>query len=98
MTHIVVYDIEDDRIRGRIATVLGGYGRRVQESVFECQAESLELEELTLRLKRESQRPENGEIRLYRVCGDCIGASLWIGKIKSFTRTPATSYKRQQAL
>jgi CRISPR-associated protein Cas2 len=82
--HLVVYDIEDDRVRSRIATILEGYGRRVQESVFECRLELREVEELTARLKRELQRPETGEIRIYRVCSDCMDASLAIGQIKSF--------------
>jgi CRISPR-associated protein Cas2 len=79
VTHLVVYDIEDDRVRGRVATLLEGYGRRVQESVFECRLEVRELEELTGRLQRELHSPENGEIRLYRLCRDCLEASLIIG-------------------
>lgn len=82
--HLVVYDIEDDRVRSRIATILEGYGRRVQESVFECRLELSKLEELTDRLKRELQRPETGEIRIYRVCTNCMDASFAIGQIKSF--------------
>ena len=88
MTHIVVYDLEDDRTRGRIATILEGYGRRVQESVFECRLEPRELKELTSRLKKELQRTGNGEIRIYRVCRDCMGASFGIGQIKSFDSDP----------
>jgi len=82
--HVVVYDIKDDRARSRIATILEGYGRRVQESVFECQLEIRELEELTARLKGELQRPENGGIRIYRVCSDCMHASFGVGQIISF--------------
>lgn len=82
--YLVVYDIEDDRVRSRIATILEGYGRRVQESVFECRLELSELEELTVRLKRELQRPENGEIRIYRICRNCVDSSFGIGDIKTF--------------
>jgi CRISPR-associated protein Cas2 len=82
--HLVVYDIEDDRVRSRIATILEGYGRRLQESVFECRLELRELEEMTVRLKRELQQPENGEIRIYRICSNCMDASFGIGEIKAF--------------
>ena len=36
MLVLVVYDIADDRRRGKLSDFLEGYGRRVQESVFEC--------------------------------------------------------------
>lgn len=35
-TIVVAYDIADDRRRERVATLLSGYGPRVQLSVFEC--------------------------------------------------------------
>jgi CRISPR-associated protein Cas2 len=81
--HLVVYDIEDDRVRSRVASLLEGYGRRVQESVFECRLKGREVEELTVRLQRVLQRPENGEIRIYRLCSDCMEASFGIGQIKA---------------
>lgn len=82
MTYLVVYDIEDDRVRSRVASLLEGYGRRVQESVFECRLEKHALEELTARLQRELRSPDNGEIRIYRVCSDCMEASFGMGRIK----------------
>ncbi|HJQ32777.1 MAG TPA: CRISPR-associated endonuclease Cas2 [Pyrinomonadaceae bacterium] len=83
MTHVVVYDIEDDRVRARVASVLEGYGSRVQESVFECRLRDGELDELVSRLREELKRPESGQIRVYRVCGSCMQASFGIGDIKS---------------
>jgi CRISPR-associated protein Cas2 len=82
MTH-VVYDIEDDRVRGRVATLLEGFGRRVQESVFECRLREGELEALVSRLQVELKRPDTGQIRVYRVCGSCMQASFGIGGIKA---------------
>ncbi|NET09243.1 MAG: CRISPR-associated endonuclease Cas2, partial [Symploca sp. SIO2B6] len=43
MLALVVYDIADTRRRTKLSTLLEGYGRRVQESVFEC---FLSLEEM----------------------------------------------------
>lgn len=34
--YLISYDIADNRIRGKIAKELSGYGQRVQYSVFEC--------------------------------------------------------------
>lgn len=83
MTYVVVYDIEDDRMRGRVAKVLEGYGRRVQESVFECRTDARGLEEMTTRLADELKRPVCGQVRVYRVCDDCLQASFGLGQIKA---------------
>jgi CRISPR-associated protein Cas2 len=79
--HVVVYDIEDEGVRRRVAAVLEGFGRRVQESVFECRADEKSLYELTARLRKELKRPDNGQIRFYRVCGNCLQASFGLGHI-----------------
>ncbi|MCA1591490.1 MAG: CRISPR-associated endonuclease Cas2 [Acidobacteria bacterium] len=81
MLHVVVYDIEDEGVRRRVASALEGYGRRVQESVFECRVDEDGLRELTARLQRELKRPDNGQIRFYRVCGNCLQASFGLGEI-----------------
>jgi CRISPR-associated protein Cas2 len=38
--YLITYDIADDRRREDIATLLSGYGPRVQLSVFECDLRS----------------------------------------------------------
>lgn len=86
--HVVVYDIEDNRVRARVAGVLEGYGRRVQESVFECRLESGEMERLLERLKAELKRPDNGQIRIYRVCESCVRASSAMGRTKPVDTDP----------
>ncbi len=83
MLYLIVYDIEDNRVRQRVASLLEGYGRRVQESVFECRLEKDALAELTERLGRELREEANGQIRLYRVCGSCLEASFGLGDVKS---------------
>lgn len=37
MKYVITYDIADDRRREDVATLLSGYGPRVQLSVFECE-------------------------------------------------------------
>jgi CRISPR-associated protein Cas2 len=82
MIYLVVYDIEDDRIRNRVASLLEGYGERRQQSVFECRLDGPALEELTGRLQGVLKKPENGEIRVYRICGNCLAASFGMGKME----------------
>ena len=40
MLYLIAYDIADDRRREDVATLLSGYGPRVQLSVFECELRS----------------------------------------------------------
>lgn len=37
MRYVITYDIADDHRREDVATLLSGYGPRVQLSVFECE-------------------------------------------------------------
>ncbi|MDQ3919058.1 MAG: CRISPR-associated endonuclease Cas2 [Acidobacteriota bacterium] len=83
MTYVVVYDIADDAIRARVASILTGYGHRVQESVFECVVDDeRELEGLTERLRGALVDAANGQIRVYRVCGKCLEASFGLGSVE----------------
>jgi CRISPR-associated protein Cas2 len=65
MRYVAAYDIADDRRRDDIATLLSGYGPRVQLSVFECDlASTREAARLRARL-RELIDPVEDQIRLY---------------------------------
>jgi CRISPR-associated protein Cas2 len=52
MLVLVVYDISDDRRRLKLSTFLEGYGRRVQESVFECFIDLNEMKKLYCRIQK----------------------------------------------
>lgn len=65
MKYVVAYDIADDRRREDVATLLSGYGPRVQLSVFECEFRS-RRETGTVRAKlRDLIDPVEDQIRLY---------------------------------
>lgn len=82
MRYVVAYDVEDDRARVRIAGVLERFGVRVQKSVFECRLEAKDLERLLRRLERELTAVGGaGNVRVYRLCADCYGASQGIGAV-----------------
>ena len=76
MRYVVAYDIVEDRARVRIAGILERFGVRVQKSVFECRLEARDLERLLRRLERELTAVGGaGNVRVYRLCSDCYGAS-----------------------
>lgn len=78
MLVLVVYDIPDDRRRTRLATLLEGYGRRVQYSVFECFLNLKEMQKLHQKLER-YVKPEEDNVRLYWITEDALGKMLTIG-------------------
>jgi CRISPR-associated protein Cas2 len=79
MRYVVVYDISDDRVRARVSDVCEAFGARVQESVFECELGEDGLDELLRRLGAELLDPAEGNARVYRVCKDCLQASVGLG-------------------
>jgi CRISPR-associated protein Cas2 len=69
MKYVITYDIADDRRREDVATLLSGYGPRVQLSVFECDLPSgREAGALQAKL-RELIDPVEDQVRLYPLNG-----------------------------
>lgn len=71
MLVIVCYDVNTETKAGRrrlrrVAKVCEGTGQRVQKSVFECQVDLMQMEELERRLLREINL-EQDCLRLYRL-------------------------------
>ena len=62
---VAAYDLSDDRERRRVATLLEGYGFRVQFSVFECRLTRANRQRLTRQI--ESLGLRSGHVRLYRL-------------------------------
>lgn len=78
MLVLVVYDIADDRRRDRLATFLEGYGRRVQESVFECFLSLQEMSVLHAKVMRQVE-PVEDNVRLYWIPVDAVPRTLTVG-------------------
>lgn len=79
MRYLVAYDIADDNRRDDIATVLSGYGPRVQLSVFECETRS-RTEAIELRAKlRALIDPVEDQIRLYPLDESAIRGTIVLG-------------------
>ncbi len=71
MLIIVTYDVSTETRAGRrrlrrVAKVCEGIGQRVQKSVFECQVNEMQNEELERRLLAEIDEKEDS-LRLYRL-------------------------------
>lgn len=71
MLVIVCYDVNTETRQGRrrlrrVAKVCEGTGQRVQKSVFECQVNLMQMEELERRLLAEIDLDEDC-LRLYRL-------------------------------
>jgi CRISPR-associated protein Cas2 len=71
MLVIVCYDVNTETKEGRrrlrrVAKVCEGTGQRVQKSVFECQVNLIQLEELERRLLAEVKLDQDS-LRLYRL-------------------------------
>jgi len=65
MRYVITYDIADDHRREDVATLLSGYGPRVQLSVFECDLRS-RRDAAPLQAKlRELIDPVEDQVRLY---------------------------------
>lgn len=71
MLVIVCYDVNTETKAGRrrlrrVAKVCEGTGQRVQKSVFECQVDLMQMEDLERRLLAEIEQTEDN-LRLYRM-------------------------------
>ena len=71
MLVLVSYDIEDDKIRTRLAKKLLDFGPRVQLSVFEADVTEKEFKKLKQALQK-VKLADDDSIRLYRLCEICI--------------------------
>ena len=74
MFFLVAYDIDDDKRRKKVASILEGYGIRVNFSVFEVELNKTQLKELMRELKSVSKRRDN--IRFYHICKNCVEKSF----------------------
>jgi len=77
--YLVTYDIPHDGRRLKIATLLEGYGQRVQFSVFEIWVTGAMQRELEQALKKLIDE-EDDSVRFYRLCAACQGRVKILGR------------------
>lgn len=78
MLVVVVYDISDDRRRTKLSDFLEGYGRRVQESVFECFLTLAEMRDLHQKITRRINLKEDN-VRMYWISKEAVSQTLTLG-------------------
>lgn len=73
---VLIYDIEDDRLRTRVAEICLDYGlERIQFSAFFGKLNRNRRQELALRLAREVE-DASARIRIYPICEDDL-KDMW---------------------
>jgi CRISPR-associated protein Cas2 len=77
---VIAYDITDDDRRRKVSETLENYGKRVQESVFECHLTPVQREELEGRIMALIDAVEDN-VRYYRVCQDCVAQTTVVGPV-----------------
>lgn len=65
MRYVVTYDVADDGRREEVATLLSGYGPRVQLSVFECDLRTRHDAAALQSKLRELIDPVEDQVRMY---------------------------------
>jgi len=78
MLVLVVYDVSDDKRRLKLSNFLEGYGRRVQESVFECFISLDQMKKLHAQVKKRV-KPDVDNVRFYWIPSDALPKALAIG-------------------
>jgi CRISPR-associated protein Cas2 len=68
---IVSYDIVDNSKRSKIADILLDYGKRVQKSVFECDLNDKNLQQM-IKETLMYINPEEDSMKIYRLCSECF--------------------------
>ena len=78
MKCLLVYDIPDDRVRGRVADVCLDYGlQRIQYSAFFGRLNRNLQEELMMKVQRKLGR-KAGDVQLFPICDRDLEAHLAI--------------------
>jgi CRISPR-associated protein Cas2 len=81
MRWIVVYDITDDNLRGKVSERLKDYGlERIQYSAFHGELHRHALESLSVDMKRfVSEGEETDSVIIFPLCDSCFKNRLTIG-------------------
>ena len=78
MLYLVSYDIVDDKRRTKLAKKLCDFGKRVQYSVFECDLNKEQLENMKQMATKQIDQDEDS-IRIYKFCVTCANEIISYG-------------------
>lgn len=71
MFFVVAYDMPDDKRRTKLLKLLKGFGIHTQFSLFECELDDKELENMLIRIHKIIDTKEDA-VKVYRLCKDCL--------------------------
>jgi len=77
MTYVIAYDVEDDRVRARLAKFLEKEGVRLQKSVFLVDKERHAFKGFRRRLEALAGE---GEVAIFPLCLGCRRNALRLGE------------------
>ncbi len=87
MMLVVAYDIASDDARAKSSAVLAGWGDRIQKSVYQCQVDSDEFEEIVERIEALID-PSTDVVQFFRLCAHCSDAQLGLGQSATLAADP----------
>ena len=79
MIYLIAYDISENHIRNKVSEYLAGWGRRVQKSLFECNLDRAELEQITSYIL-ELIDPSEDRCSVYKICAECMSYKTVFGR------------------
>lgn len=82
MNVVIAYDVSDNDRRARLAAILGGYGVRLQKSVFECLLDDDELASV-LSTASALLNLDHDVLHVFRQCQACFAARREFGESHS---------------
>lgn len=68
---VVCYDIVDNKKRNSMAKILLDYGRRIQKSVFECDLDAKNMDQMIKKATKYIDEKEDSLI-IYHLCEGCL--------------------------
>ncbi|GHT33833.1 hypothetical protein FACS189414_1020 [Bacteroidia bacterium] len=74
---VVAYDIENDRVRYKIAKLLEKYGARINFSVFECMFTPVQLEKVKETIGK-MLNCKTDSVVFYTVCVNCYTKTIYM--------------------
>ncbi len=79
MIYFVSYDVANPKRLRHVAKTLENFGIRIQFSFFECEMESLQIEELKKSLLNILDLEEDS-LLIYPLCQDCAAKTFSLGQ------------------
>ena len=82
---LVIHNIKDKNLKGRVNRILSEYGFKFKSGVFECFLNKKQLKSLTYQLKAINRN--DSQIRIYPLCQSCSNDILFLNTNDEIRKT-----------